>query len=86
MNKNEDKENDGVQEDEVRKAMSLMLSIVKYLGKAKLEFENAKNSKIEDEMSEYEVHLQKLEAQIREHIRVMKHDLRLSSLLHDSLT
>lgn len=67
--KEQDKENPVG--DETLRTISMMGNLVKYLGKTKLEFELDKESKVNSEMSEYEVHLQKLEAQIREHIRVL---------------
>jgi hypothetical protein len=35
----------------------MISNVVKYLGKSKLELEQDKDNKVEDEMSEYEVHL-----------------------------
>lgn len=44
--------------------------IVKFIGKSKIERGKKLLKKTEQEMSEYEIHLQNLEAQIRDHIRV----------------
>ncbi len=40
----------------------MISTVVKYLSKSKHELEQDKDNKVEDEMSEYEVHLQRLEA------------------------
>lgn len=40
----------------------MICNVVKYLGKSKLELEQDKDTKVDEEMSEYEVHLQRLEA------------------------
>lgn len=45
-----------------------------FLGKMKNELENDISHKRGGEQSEYEIHLQRLEAQIREHIRVEDYD------------
>lgn len=54
----ENKENpDSSGADEVNRTISMISNVVKYLGKSKLELEQDKDNKVEDEMSEYEVHL-----------------------------
>ncbi len=52
-------------------SLQIIANILHFLGKMKLELETDMTSKKGGEQSEYEVHLQRLEAQIREHIRVI---------------
>ena len=55
---NENKENpDSSGTDEVNRTISMICNVVKYLGKSKLELEQDKDTKVDEEMSEYEVHL-----------------------------
>lgn len=68
-NKHSDKEN--ASNNETALVTQAIYSLLNYLGKTKLEFESDLADKSKSGMSEYEVHLQKLEAQIREHIRVL---------------
>lgn len=67
------KENDtmnSLKNNELQHIIKILADLVSYMGKSKLDLENKIRGKDEQEMSEYEKQLQKLEAQIREHIRV----------------
>lgn len=64
-----EKENATV-ELEIEDVVLNVANLLHFLGKAKQELESDMQNKKGGEQSEYEVHLQKLEAQIREHIRV----------------
>lgn len=52
--------------------LSYLANLVHFLGRNKLELERELASQKNDQLSQYEIHLQRLEAQIREHIRVAK--------------
>ena len=67
--KHQDKENSS-NNSEMENTMHTVGNLLHFLGKAKHELESDMQNKNCGEQSEYEVHLQKLEAQIREHIRV----------------
>lgn len=66
-----DKENSAANDHELEDTVMAIGNLLHYMGKAKQELESELLNKKGNEQSEYEVHLQKLEAQIREHIRVM---------------
>jgi hypothetical protein len=65
-----EKENSTNTEPDLEDIVGNVANLLHFLGKAKLELENEMQNRQGGEQSEYEVHLQKLEAQIREHIRV----------------
>lgn len=65
-----EKENGSSSEPDLEDIVANVANLLHFLGKAKLELESEMLNKKGGEQSEYEVHLQKLEAQIREHIRV----------------
>lgn len=50
--------------------LSYLANLLHFLGRNKLELERELASQKNDQLSQYEIHLQRLEAQIREHIRV----------------
>lgn len=64
---------------EIENTVHTAANLLHFLGKAKHELESDVQNKNCGEQSEYEVHLQKLEAQIREHIRVVSRLIRSSS-------
>jgi len=67
--KETEKENKAQEEDQ-DDALVLVGNIMHFLGKTKVELESHIANAKGGEQSEYEVHLQRLEAQIRDHIRV----------------
>lgn len=64
-----DKENK-TETPDIDDGSSQVANLIHFLGKSKLELESELLNKKINEQSEYEIHLQRLEAQIREHIRV----------------
>lgn len=68
-----DKENK-LQDKDQDDPVSVIGNILNFLGKTKIELESYISNTKGGEQSEYEVHLQRLEAQIRDHIRVFSDD------------
>jgi hypothetical protein len=70
-NPDQNKENNfNTKNNELSHVIRILADLVTYLGKSKLDLEKNLGKKDEQEMAEYEKELQKLEAQIREHIRI----------------
>jgi len=68
---NSNKENDKpTQISETLEGLQDLANLTKYLAKTKKILEDENDRKGENDISMYEIHLQRLEAQIREHIRV----------------